>query len=108
MRCHRTELEGIVEMRAPPVFQWQVAQWGEEVSRDKQEAAPPGMALGSVWLMSRCDPVSAGNTKDSTLWKMSRMVKRKQDHKRTISLLSLLDSLQDMDVHSPSEGISMT
>lgn len=66
------------------------------------------MALGSVWLMSRCDPVSAGNTKDSTIWKMSRMVKRKQDHKWTIALLSLLEPLQDMNVHSPSEGISVT
>lgn len=73
-------LGGIVETRAPPVSRWQVAPWGEEVSRDKQEAAPPGMALGSVWLMSRCDPVSTGNT-DSTIWKMSRVVQRKQDHK---------------------------
>lgn len=104
----KTELGGIVETRAPPVSRWQVAPWGEEVSRDKQEAAPPGMALGSVWLMSRCDPVSTGNTKDSTIWKMSRMVKRKQDHTWTVSLLSLLELLQDMNVHSPLEGITVT
>lgn len=64
------------------------------------------MALGSVWLRSWCDSVSAGNTKDSTIWKMSSMVKRKQDHKWTV-LSSLLESFH-MHFHSPSQGIAMT
>lgn len=72
-------------MKALPFIEEADGTVGEEVSlRDEQEVAPLSMVLGSVWLMSRCDLMSAGNIKDSTPWKMSRMVirfEREQGHK---------------------------
>lgn len=72
-------------MKALPFIGVAASTVEEAVSlRDEQEAAPLGMALGSVRLMFGCDPMSAGNIKDSSIWTMSRMVicfEREQGHK---------------------------
>lgn len=44
-------------------------------------SSPPGMTLGSVWLMFGYDPVSAGNIKNSTTWGMRRMARWEQGHR---------------------------